>query len=73
MEKTIFDWKDWDAIDTFLFNFYNCTFIRDFGPFRAGEEVDVIGINYQAGIITEYDIDGNEIRNVKITLEPVDE
>lgn len=62
MEKTLFDWKDWDLIDTLVFCFYNCNLKIPIGKFAAGCEVGCIVMDYEKGIMVISDYEDNEYK-----------
>lgn len=69
MELEIFTWNHWDQLDTMGFSFYDCVFIKDFGPWKAGHKANTMFVDYAKGIIKEYSEDGTRLVNkVQITL-----
>lgn len=46
-------------------------FVRDFGPFKAGEEIESLLIDLLTGCITEY-VDEKPLRTCKFRLEAID-
>jgi hypothetical protein len=49
IEKRIFDWKDWDQLDTWSLLFTDCVMVKDFGPLRKGETYNTIVVNFEKG------------------------
>lgn len=52
MESQLFDWENWDIMDTMDFIFYNCTLKQDIGKYKTGEKFESININYSNGELT---------------------
>lgn len=52
METTLFDYEEYDLLDTLILQFYNCTLKVNIGRFEAGDEIDCIIMNYDKGKIT---------------------
>ncbi len=68
MERQLFDWANWDVIDEGSYQFYDCVFKVDFGPFKAGQKCDEIVVDYQNGFMQYFDKDGGVITEVKLKL-----
>lgn len=70
MKKDIFEWQDWDVLSELTVQFYNCIFLKDFGPYLKNESVALIAINYYEGLMKVYrDInEGTEPVILNITL-----
>jgi hypothetical protein len=69
MEKQLFDWNGWDIQDTMAFTFYNCVLKVDIGPYKAGEVVKSVDLDYGEGQLHIYDDDGNTVYECKLTLK----
>lgn len=52
METTLFNYENYDLLDTLSLQFYNCVLKVDIGRFKAGDEIDCIIMNYDRGKIT---------------------
>lgn len=48
--------------------FYNVTFLADFGPFRAGEKVNSLYVDVIEGKVQEYTLDGELGRSCRIEI-----
>lgn len=51
MEDILFDYKEYDLLDTLLVQHYDCTLKVDIGRFKAGDKIDYIIIDYDEGQI----------------------
>lgn len=60
MEKQLFDWENWDTVDTMVFQFYNCVLKKDIGSHKVNDPIDYIVVNYEDGYL--------EIKDVKYPL-----
>ena len=54
MFKDIFNFEDWDQLDTNIFIYYDVDFKQDFGLFKRGSSYNSITIDYDEGTITTY-------------------
>lgn len=54
---------DEDQVDCFQVS--NVQVLKDFGPFREGETLNCLAINFLKGTITTYDVENNVIENIK--------
>lgn len=54
MEKELFDWTDWDQLDTASFSFHQCVLRKDIGGLRSGMAVDCISVDYERGKMDFY-------------------
>jgi hypothetical protein len=43
--------------------------VKDIGPWKAGDVLDVLCMDYTQGKLTEYDDQGDEIASVNLKLE----
>lgn len=64
------EWDDWDEGEPDLGQVSGATFLKDFGPFKKGQKVDVLAINAGDGVIMihSYDKDGKEQETVQVEL-----
>ena len=67
MERKLFDWEDYDILDTLVIHFYNCKLKKDIVEFKAGSEIDYITLDYDKGLITLQD--GDEICTYELSLQ----
>lgn len=67
MERKLFDWEDYDILDTLVIHFYNCKLKKDIVVFKAGSEIDCITLDYDKGLITLQD--GDEICTYELSLQ----
>jgi hypothetical protein len=58
LEQNYFTWEDWDREDTLGMRFYDATLIVDWAGYDAGTTFSSIGLNYESGNVTFYQIDG---------------
>jgi hypothetical protein len=72
MEQDIFEYDTWNVADNFVFVFEQVKFLRDFGPFVAGEEFEGIVLDYGQGILEVRDSDGALIKSTRLALVAVD-
>lgn len=62
LESSIFEWEDWDEIDSFgSVQFRKCKFVKDVPPFKVGDIVDAIMINYAESKMCVY-VGDREVR-----------
>ncbi len=47
------------------------TFRTDFGPWKVGQIVDSIALDYEASQLVEYDSKGNRVKEWSVKLAPV--
>lgn len=66
MEKELFDWDNWDQLDTGCFQFYPCTLKVDIGNQEAGAIIPVITINIEKGFIQLNSESGDVIETLKL-------
>jgi hypothetical protein len=59
------DWHDGDA--TFIL-VGPATFRRDFGPWKKGEVVDTLSLDYSRGVLEEHNERGDLVRRVAVCL-----
>jgi hypothetical protein len=57
MEKEYFDWTEWDFIEENVFQFQNCVVKKPFGPYKIGDAVFIIVLDYSKGVIETYTSD----------------
>lgn len=68
MENQLFDWESFDIIDEGVFQFYNCTLKVQVGGFQVGTSVPIAYVNYQEGLLSFMDEEGNELAKFDLTL-----
>jgi hypothetical protein len=67
-----FQWEGWDSIDSLMNNYYGVEFLEDFGPFKAGEKLSSLSVDYGNGIIEAYNEAGTEVvKRVEWKAKPV--
>ena len=54
MENQLFDWKNWDVIDTMDFFFYDCELLVPVGKHPAGAKIKSIAMMYSSGVMEFY-------------------
>jgi hypothetical protein len=76
---TLFDWVSWDVVSDEILTFHNCTLKVPIGPFKAGDVVPTILIDFEHGYIqlirdpAYTEVRGNDlIHEQKIRLALVD-
>lgn len=65
MEKTLFDWRGYDALDMTVLIFYECVLKVPIGSFPIGYCANSIFIDYEQGILAIFD---NEDKEYKFSL-----
>lgn len=68
MERKLFDWEDYDIIDTLILQFYNCKLKEDIAEFKAGSEIDCITMDYDNGLISLQDKDVSVTHTLSLTI-----
>lgn len=69
MEKQIFDWEDWNNLDTAAFQFIDCTIKEDFGPLKKGETYQSISVDFENGFLEAFNEEKPLIKvNLKLTV-----
>jgi len=68
MERQLFEWENWDEVDVAFLQFYQCKLIVDIGPYKKGDMLSCIAINYQDGVLEVYSDDGEAIYRQKLIL-----
>lgn len=53
-ETQMFDWKDWDQLDTFAFAFYNVTLTIKIGEYDIGTHFDFADVDYENSLVNFY-------------------
>lgn len=71
IEQTIISYEDWDQADGMDMQFYDCTFKRDFGPWKQGETVGCVVFEWSKSRIAEFDTDGVATRTCPIEMKPM--
>lgn len=56
-----FTFVSWDTVDVLFNTYYDVEFTDDFGVFNKGDKFVSISLDYSAGIIEAYDIEGKNI------------
>ncbi len=51
-----FEFESWDQQDTTEFTFYDCTVLHPFGPFKKGQAIDAIDVNFNSGTIQAVEV-----------------
>jgi hypothetical protein len=51
-----FEFEGWDQQDTTEFTFYDCTVLHPFGPFKKGQAIDAIDVNFNSGTIQAVEV-----------------
>lgn len=59
-------WNNWDEYDVLIFQYYDVTFIEDFGMFKKGDFAKFLSVNYEKGIIEEYNEDGTKVMKTQL-------
>ena len=55
-EKVLpFDWEGFDIQDAMCFSFYGARWREAFGPFKAGEVIKCLTVDYSEGTVTDED------------------
>ena len=68
MEREFFEWAEWCGVDIASFQFYNCKVVKPFGPFRKGQKLETVFMDYENGVIQVYNKDNDGIFNGKLIL-----
>lgn len=66
----IFSHEEYDESDSFCFIFYSAKMLVDFGPFKAGETVDNLVVNFIDGTMTEDNDEGKIVRQTNFKVVP---
>ena len=69
LESQFFTWKGWDDVDTAAWHFYNCVLLKDFCPFKKGEEISCVFFSMQDSMMEFYDNVGNPVGKFKLEIE----
>jgi hypothetical protein len=69
MEGQLFTWEEWDMMDTMVLCFYDCELKVDIGPYKAGEKLECIWMDYGEGELTTYDDKGHVSCRCKMSLK----
>lgn len=59
-----FEFEAWDQQDTTEFTFYDCTVLHPFGPFKKGQTIDAIDVDFNSGKIEAVKIVSDEAQKV---------
>lgn len=59
-----FEFKSWDQQDTTAFTFYDCTVLHPFGPFKKGQTIETIDVDFNSGTIQTEDSVPNRKKNM---------
>lgn len=54
MERTLFDWKEWDELETGMFQFYNVTLKIPIGGFATDTHFEAATVDYNEGFLQFY-------------------
>lgn len=54
MEKELFNWEEWEQIDTLIVSFDKCVLNKDCGSWKKGSMLDKILMDYEHGKMTFY-------------------
>jgi hypothetical protein len=68
MESRYFSWDGWEQTDTMEMIYYKCVVKYPFGPYKKGDKIRCITLNYGEAKWGEYDDDGSVIREGKMML-----
>jgi hypothetical protein len=49
--------------------FSGVTFVRDFGPWKAGQDVDNIAFDFERGTVRQFDDGGKVVAQCRFTLQ----
>ncbi len=60
MERQFFTFKGWDQHDAMLFGFSNCTVVAPFGPYKAGDTLSLVCVDYGKGTIEVWATNANK-------------
>ncbi len=60
-------WKGWDG-DHSAMIYSDVTFLSDFGPWKAGQQVDSICLDNEKGKLTQWTSDGKEVHSVAVCI-----
>lgn len=69
IEEQILDHNGWDPVDEMAIQFYDCTFKRDFGPWKRGEKASCIVLDMHKSQVSELDSQGQTTRYCDVRLE----
>lgn len=68
-ENEFFDWKGWDDIDGYgSVQFRDCTFKRDVPPFKKGDKVDAIFMDFVDSLMCVYEGEKETIFKIGLTI-----
>ena len=68
IENDIFYWEDLQEATLDCLMFEDCTFKKDFGPWKKGEQVPIICINFDKSTFAVQSVDGKQERVINIGL-----
>lgn len=70
MEDQLFEWSDWDSVDTFCMTFYRCILKVDIGTYPKGSIIPSIMIDFGQSLMVFYNNEGNEtsLFNLKLSV-----
>lgn len=68
--KEMVDFSGWDDIDTGTMQFYEATFKKDFGPWKKGQTVETLSINFLSGVMESY-FEGKVVLATKFDYQAV--
>lgn len=68
MERELFDWENWDSLDTAAMMFYNATLKRDIGPHKVGDKFPSIELDFDYGFVRLYDNNDQILGKYRISL-----
>lgn len=63
-----FTWEGWDPVEMLEILLYGVQFTADFGIFKSGERLSSLTVDYDGGRITEFDDDGNILRQQRFKV-----
>lgn len=69
MFESFLEYKSCEIIDYLKIQYYNCTFKKDFGPWKHGYSCECIFIDFDLYVIREYTLDGDVITRCSFTLD----
>lgn len=70
MISSIFSYKASEVLDSVSIQYYNCTFKKDFGPWKQGDECGCMYVDYVLFTMKQYTNDGDVIAQCEFMLDP---
>jgi hypothetical protein len=69
VERELFNWENWDLLDTGVFQFMDITLVKDIGRLKKGERYAQAVLSFQEGTLEIYDGKNWLIDRFKLSLE----